>query len=46
MKKDYGLIENDVTIGLEKIDESINNFIESVYPEDYIKNVKKEIKKI
>ena len=45
LKKDYGLTESDVTIGLERTDESINNFIESVYPEDCTESVKNEIKK-
>jgi len=45
LKKDYGLSESDVTLGLDKSEESINNFIESVYPEDCTESVKNEIKK-
>lgn len=45
LKKDYGLTECDVTLGLEKTDEAVNDFIESVYPEDCSENLKKEIQK-
>lgn len=45
LKKDSGLTENDVTLGLEKTKESIDNFIESVYPENCTDNVKNQIKK-
>lgn len=45
LKKDAGLSEMDVTIGLEKTNEAINDFIESVYPENCDDNIKKEINK-
>ena len=45
LKKDFGSSESDVTLGLQRSEESINNFIESVYPEDCPDNLKNEIKK-
>ena len=45
LKKDFGLSESDVTLGLQRSEESINNFIESVYPEDCPDSLKNEIKK-
>lgn len=44
LKKDAGISENDVTIGLQKTQDAVNAFVESIYSDEIPESLKSSIK--